>query len=382
MLAGWMMESAQGIWVPVFRDDFSSDPSSSWTYEGVSNALNQALFRYDAAEQRVAGEWDQGNAYNGAPDPQVIRNSRLTHPLGRVLTDRDTFRFGATIRIQPGTIPDTLEFFQIANFGLYNLDPGQWGDDRGLSDNFSGNTQLVRDANDLIEFNYFINNNSFGFNPFIQGTLITALGPGQLDAVSPTNHYVTGTGSDYLFNDTDMGLNNYLPTDSNLFVEVVYHGASSDTATARRVYMAIYTDEARTNRLLVNGRDMFYWTKPAPPGRAFRVSSFGLLNWASVNYTVLYGGSTPDGAGAGSYDEVYVDVAAADGEIMRVTEPGQPVVTWAAVSNRSYAVLGAPALEPALWTTSMVVTAQGVLVTVTTTPSASVHFWNVQPLDP
>ncbi|HEY8240132.1 MAG TPA: hypothetical protein VIH35_01735, partial [Kiritimatiellia bacterium] len=153
VLSATAIES-RAAWVRIFEDDFSSN---AWTYAGVSNSLGQALIRYDAGQQRIDAEWAQGNLYNGATDPNVIVNSRVSRTLGRTLTDDDTFRFGATLRIAAGSIPDTLEFYQIASFGLYNLDPGIVGADRVQSDNFSGNSSLVRDCNDLIEFNYFIN---------------------------------------------------------------------------------------------------------------------------------------------------------------------------------------------------------------------------------
>lgn len=370
---------ARALWYRVFEEDFSADPATRWLYEGVSNATDQALFRYDALNQRIEGEWDQANLYSGAGDPQTIRNSRLTAPLARVLTDRDTFRFGATIRIAEGSIPDTTEFFQIANFGLYNISPDVWGDDRAQSDNFSGNTTIVRDANSFVEFNYFINNRSFGFNPFVQGTLVAEMPP---DVLDNTPYFVTGTGSDPLFNDTDMGADTYLPTGTNLYVEVVYHGATTG-ALARRVYCAIYTEAERENILQVGPASLYYFTQAVPSNRTFRVSSFGLLNWASVNYTVLFGGSTPDGKGAGSYEDLYVDVAVADGEFVGLSgDPSRPVLTWAASSGQTYNVLSAPMLEPSMWATVLTVQAVSPAVTITGAPAGSVEFLVVEPAAP
>ncbi len=364
--------SATNLWWRVFEEDFATDPSSRWSYTGVSNAAAQALFRHDALNQRMQGEWDQGNAYSWVGDPQTIRPSRCTAPLDRVLTDRDTFRFGATIRIEPGSIPDTTEFYQIANFGLYDLAPGRWGDDRGQADNYSGNTTLIRDANGLIEFNYFINNRSYGFNPFMQGTLIAAMPEAEVDS---TAFFVTGASADPYFHDTDMGSDTYLPVGTNLYMEVYYQGATTGDV-ARRVHCGIYTEPERTNLLVVGGVPMYYWTQPATGSKHFAVSSFGLLNWAAANW----GGA--NGTGTGSYDDVYADVLVREGALVAVTEAGlQPVFTWAAVSGTTYRVVSATALDAA-WTTSMTVYAAGSSITLTGAPAGAVEFLALEPVVP
>jgi hypothetical protein len=343
---GWAMgTTAQAGWWRLLEEDFAGDSSNRWTYSGVTNGSGQAMLRYDAAHQCIAADWSQAHYFAGAGDPHVILPSRLGRPLERVLTDRDTFRMGATVRVTAGSIPDTTEFFQIANFGLYNLEPSAWGTDRGQSDNYSANANLVRDANNLMEFNYFINNESFGFNPFIQATLITEMPAVELDS---TAYFVTGTGADPFFHDTDMGPDTYLPVETNLYVEFTYYGGATG-AVSRRVHAAIYTEPERTNLLTVGGVPMFYWTQPAPAGSAFRLSHAALLNWPSVNW-----GMTLDGTGQGAYDDLYVDLFVAPGEAIAAS--GE-VMTVATVPGKSYAVMEAVNLVAGTWATVDVVAA-------------------------
>ncbi|MFH0908630.1 MAG: hypothetical protein V1929_07700 [bacterium] len=368
----FMAHRSEAVWVPVLADDFSTN---GWSYAGVSNGLGQALLRYDAGQQRVLAEWNQGNHFDGSGDPQVINNSRLTIPLGRTLTDEDSFRFGATLKITAGSIPNTLEFYQLAIFGLYNLAPDVIGADRLQSDNYSGNTTLVRDANNLIEFNYFINNESYGFNPFVQGIAITRMPTGEVDS---TAYFVTGTGSDPFFHDTDMGAWNYLPTDSNLYVEVMYFGRATNSY-ARRVFMGIYTDPTRTNLLTVNGVQMFYWTKAVPADRTFDVDTFAFFNYAGVNFTVLYGGNTPNGAGAGSFDDVYVELYRELRELHAATLDASSgmVLTWATEPGTNYFVLATTNLLTGPWTTTCVLQATGPLATFTNSLTGSQGIYGI-----
>ena len=363
--------TAQASWWRVAEDDFATDPADRWSYAGATNELGQPLLRYEAAFQRLGAEWDQGNQF-ALGDPYQIVNSRLARPLGRTLTDRDTFRFGATLQIKPGTITNTLEFYQLACFGLYNLDPAASGADRNQSDNFSGNTTLVRDANDLIEFNYFINNDSFGFNPFVQGLLITRMPTNETDN---TSYIVTGAGSDPFFHNTDMGVNNYLPAATNLYVEVTYLGGATGTL-ARRVYTAVYTNAARTALLEVNGVPQYYWTQPAPTNRTFAVDHLAFFNYASVNYTVLFGGNTPDGAGAGSFDDLYVDVDLPETTAATMhAGPAGLVSTWASAAGRTYTLLTASDPAAGNWSTAAVLTAQADFLTLTNLPAAPRAVW-------
>lgn len=362
-------------WWRVLEEDFASDPAGRWTYVGVTNGSGQPLFRYEAGDQRVHGEWDQGRVYAGGQDPEVILPSRLSRPLDRMLTDADTFRVGATVRIAAGTVPDTTEFFQIANFGLYNLEAEVWGADRGQSDNYSGNAQLVRDANSLVEFNYFINNRSFGFNPFIQATLIAEMPAAEFDN---TAYFVTGGSGDALFHNTDMGADTYLPFDVNLYVEFVYHGAATGQI-ARRVYCGIYTEPERTNLLTVGGVPMYYWTRPADSQQVFRVTHAALLNWPSVNYTVLFGGSTPDGAGQGSYDDVYVDLEVAPTHVVSVgAQLAKPRLQFVTEPGRSYAVLEAVDLTAGTWSTVAVVNAEAEFTAWTNEGASAIGLYRIE----
>jgi len=368
-----MGTTAQAGWWRLLEDDFATDASNRWAYAGVTNGSGLAMFRYDAAHACIAADWSQAHYFAGAGDPHVILPSRLGRPLVRVLTDRDTFRMGATVRVAAGSIPDTTEFFQIANLGLYNLEPASWGVDRGQSDNYSGNSTLVRDAHNLVEFNYFINNKSFGFNPFIQGTLITEMPAGEVDS---TAYFVTGTGADPFFHDTDMGSDTYLPAETNLYVEFTYHGGTTGAAS-RRVHAAIYTEPERTNLLTVGGVPMFYWTQPAPAGSTFRLSHAALMNWPSVNFTVLFGGATPDGAGAGAYDDVYVDVFVTPGELLVAS--GE-VMTVAVAPGRSYAVMASVDIAGGTWATVEVVTASADVLTWTNATGPASGIFQVEEL--
>lgn len=367
--------SGRAGWWRLLEEDFSVDPAVAWHYTGATNGSGQPLLRYDAAQQSIAGEWDQSRGYNGAGDPQSITPSVLSRPLGRVLTERDTFRLGASLRIQSGSVPDTMEFFQIACFGLYNL--STWGDDRAQSDNYSGNTTLVRDANDLLEFDYFINNDSFGFNPFVQGTLIGAMPEGAYDN---TPYFVTGSGGDPLFHDTDMGAGHYLPAETNLYVELVYYGAATGQV-ARRVFCGVYTEPARTNLLTVNGVPMYYWTQPASSQVTFRLSHAAMVNWPSVNFTVLFGGSTPDGAGLGSYDDLYVDLYLEPARLIAMDrQPGGPVLGFATTPGRSYAVRESTNLPAGAWATAAVVVADAETMSWTNASSAGVGAFIIEEL--
>lgn len=370
LLAG---TTAQAGWWRLLEDDFATDVSNLWTYAGVTNGSGQAMFRYDAANQRIAAEWSQAGHFDGSGDPYVILPSALARALPRQLTDRDTFRVGGVVRIDAGSIPDTTEFFQIASFGLYNLESAVWGSDRAQSDNFSFNGSLLRDANNLMEFNYFINNESFGFNPFIQATLIAEMPPAEQDS---TAYFVTGTGSDPFFHDTDMGADTYLPAETNLYVEFTYYGGVTGDA-ARRVHAAIYTEPDRTNLLTVGGVPMYYWTKPAPASQTFRLGHAAMVNWPSVNFTVLFGGSTPDGEGTGAYDDVYVDLFVTPGETLSASGD---VVTFAAVPGQSYAVMAAGSLVNGTWTTVDVVAATADVVAWTNATGSAMGIFQVEEL--
>ncbi len=277
-------------WTTILYEDFETDPSPNWAYAGEQNGTSQDLIRWDPNTGRLAAEWDQSNHYrdwDGASvlDPYEILPSRYSHPLDQTLTDDDTFKFGARLRIN--SVVNTTEFYQVANFGLYNL--SNMGGDRAMSDNFSGNVNLVKDGADFVEFNYFIENESFGWNPMTQCTM-----GAHIDAL--TGNYFAGSGSDPLFHDTDMGASNWLPTATNLYVEVTYD------AISRRAYSAIYTDPNRTTILSVNGVQQYYWTVPLPGDKHFTLTDVAVWNYVGANW----GGA--NGTGSGSFDDVYVSV--------------------------------------------------------------------------
>lgn len=355
-------------WWKLLEDDFSASPTD-WIYSGVSNGLGQALFRYDAVNERVTAEWDQGNFIAGFPnDPYVIVNSLMARTLPWRLTDRDTFRLHATLRIASNSIPDTTEFYQLANIGLYGLD--RMGPDRTLADDFSGNATLLRNGSDFVEFNYFVNNNSFGFNP---NTICSIGGTVTNDTEFV---YVSGTGADIgWFHDTDMGAGQYLPVETNLYLELAYYGASTGAVT-RRASIALYTEPARTNFVEVNGVPQYYWTQPLPADKSFELTHVAFFNYAAANY----GGA--NGVGVGSWDDVSVERAVSEGEIVASVNPAAPVLVWSAVSGTTYAVVSQNDLIGGPRATQALVTATGNAAGWTNTSANTVEFLFIEPMEP
>lgn len=281
-LAGIAAAQGSWTWTTILSEDFNADPSSSWSYDGVSSDL----FEWSSSGY-VNAQWDQSNNF-AYGDPYTIQTSSYSRSLGQTLTDQQTFHFGATIQVQ--SVSSTTEFFQVANLGLYNF--SQMGQDRSMSDNWSGNTTLVKDASDFVEWNYFIQNDSFGWNPYtgaVMGAHIEGL----------DGEYTTGSSGDALFHQTDMGKDNYLPTDTDLYVEVTYYGSATGEER-RRAYGVIYTDAAHTEILTVNGVEQYYWTQPLPDDKSFTLTDVAFSNYPGSNW----GG--PNGEGTGRYDDVYV----------------------------------------------------------------------------
>jgi hypothetical protein len=335
---------AEAAWLRLVHEPFDAVLSNAWTYAGVPGSGGQDLFQHDATAGVVRAEWSEDNYFDSSGDPFVISNSHYTCRLPRPLADRQTFRVGATIRIEPGSIPDTTEFWQIASFGLYNL--AESGPDRTLADDWYGHANPVKNAGDFVEMNYFINNDSFGFNPNISATI------GGHVRGNTDMRYVTGSGQDTgYYHLTDMGAGHYLPEGANLYAELTYFGAETG-AVRRRAHVAIYEDPARTNILSVNGVAMFYWTQPLPDGEGFRLAEAGFMNYPTLNY----GGVV--GAGRGAFDDLYVDLFVAPGEIYDAGREGHgAVVRWGSIAGSNYTVLVADRLGA--WHTGAVVTATG-----------------------
>ncbi|MHC4984050.1 MAG: hypothetical protein ACYTF6_12895, partial [Planctomycetota bacterium] len=185
-------------WTEILGEDFNADPSSNWSFSGRQNGSAQDLLRWNSGGY-VDAEWDQLNYYLGGEedDPYIIEPSSYSRSLGQTLTDQQTFKVGAKLRIN--SVASTTEYYQVANFGLYDLT--YMGPDRMMSDNWSGNTNLVKDACDFVEWNYFINNDDlFEWYPNTCATMgahITGL----------DGEYITGSGiyDPEYFHDTDMG---------------------------------------------------------------------------------------------------------------------------------------------------------------------------------
>lgn len=335
----------QAYWLKVLWDDFSSG-SSAWTYAGVSNAYNRPLIACNSVNRNVRAEWDQSNVFVGTGDPYTIIPSRLSRTLGCVLTDDDTIRFGATLNIATGSVPNTSEYYETANIGLYNL--AEMGPDRAMSDNLSRNSNLLKDGSDFIEFNYFIGNNTaWDYFPSAEVTM---------------GAHITGLDGDYYFNwknPRSMGVNHWLPEGTNLYVEVVYYGSATNDS-ARRSYGAIYTDPTRANLLVVNGVELYYWTPPLPTNKSFTLTDIAFFNYAAANW----GGA--NGAGAGTFDDVYVEKYLKNGDILSYSLQGEQLVTtWVAASGATYYVNFSTNLCANAWVTNAVLEASGETMTYT-----------------
>lgn len=340
---GMVVMNAEGYWLPILTDDFSNS-RSAWTYSGVSNALNQPLFVCDAGQQNIHAEWDQANVYIDTGNPYVIVPSLIRRKLDRSLTDKDTFRFGVTLNIDTGTVVDTTELFQIANITLCDIE--QMGPDRPMSDNGSGNTHLLRDGSDFVEFNYFVNNSWGGPN-------IAAVLGAHVEGVD--GDYTTGTN----LAQTAMGEGHWLPEGTNLYIQVEYFGAATD-ALARAAHCAIYTEPARTNVLVINHVAMSYWTQSLPADRFFRLTDLAFYNYPSANW----GGA--NGAGAGTFDDVYVERYVENGEIFSCSfQDTRMVMSWVAESGATYSVEFSTNLCGNAWVTNAVLEAPGERVTYT-----------------
>ena len=335
--------NADAYWHKVLSDDFSNS-ASAWTYAGVSNALNQPLFACDTGQQNIHAEWNQENVYVGIGDPYAITPSLISRSLERVLTDHVTLRFGATLNITTGSVADTIEFFQIANITLCDID--QMGPDRPMSDNWSGNNTLLRDGSDFVEFNYFVNNSWGGPN-------ITTIMGAHIEGVD--GEYTTGID----FSQTAMGEGHWLPEGTNLYIQVEYFGAATDSL-ARVAHCAIYTEPSRTNVLVVNGVPMSYWTQSLPAGKHFRLTHLAFYNYPSANW----GGA--NGTGAGTFDDLYVEQFVKNGDCFSNVQQGEQIVTtWAAESGTTYSIEFSTNLAANAWVTNAVIAASGTTITCT-----------------
>jgi len=275
-------------WQTIVDEHFAADPSPAWSYTGRQNAASQDLIRWDSVAGNLAAEWDQSNHYAdwsgaGFLDPYQIVPSHYSRALGVTLSDADSFRFGARLRIN--SVANTTEFYQAACFGLYGL--ADMGPDRCMSDNFSGNTTIVKDGSDFVEFDYFIQNDSFGWNPMTQATIGAHIAG--LDG-----DYTVGSGGDPLWHNTDMGAGHWLPAGTDLYVEVAY-----DAAT-RRANSTIYADPGLTEVLSVNGVGQYYSTAPLPVDKHFTLTDVAFWNYVGANW----GGA--NGQGSGAFDDLYV----------------------------------------------------------------------------
>jgi len=278
------------IWTPIVTEDFSDPASTGWTYAGPAGESD--LFAPNGVGA-IDAEWSQSKVYaeqgpGGSPlDPYDFQPSHYSRPLGQTLTDNDDFQVGATVIVD--SIVDITTFYQVANFGLYNL--AEMGADRTMSDNWSGNENLVKDGSDFVEFNYFIGTDWSGRN-------ITATIGAHVDGVEGS--YVSGSFTDPMWHNPYLG-NEALPTGTPLYVEVTYF---SDT---RRAVAAVYSDADRTELLTINvgGTDVeqYYWTTPLPDDKGFTLTDVAFFNYVGADWI-----GSVDGAGSGSFDDLYVNI--------------------------------------------------------------------------
>ncbi|MDY6914621.1 MAG: PEP-CTERM sorting domain-containing protein [Planctomycetota bacterium] len=280
--AGW-------TWTEILSENFNSDPSANWSYSGRQNGASQDLIRWNAAG-RIDAEWDQANNLDLTGDPYIIEPSRYSRSLGQTLTDTQTFKFGATLNVT--SVSDTENFWQVANFGLYNLT--HMGNDRAMTDNWSGNSTIIKDGSDFVEWNYFINNGAFGgaWNPMTQPTIGAHI-------TGDSGDYTVGDSGDVYWHNTDMGEDNYLPTGVSLYVEVTYWGSATD-GDRRRAYSAVYTDADRTTLLSVNGVEQYYWTVAVDDAKSFSLTDASFWNYVDMDWGSGYS------SGSGFFDDFYV----------------------------------------------------------------------------
>ena len=370
LLAALAASPAQASWWNLLTEDFGPAASNRWSYAGVSNTLGQALFRIDSGAGVVQAEWDQANSISPG-NPYTMQTSRLLSPLARTLTDQDTFRLRARLVISPGTLVESAEYHQIANIGLYN--PVEMGADRTMADNFDPDaTQKIKDGSDFVEFSYFAGNDPEGDYAFYRSAEMTI---GAHTAEFGDYHFNYAGYGDPWWHSTAMN-GDRLPEGTSLYVEFVYHGAATNDM-ARRGYMALYEDEARTQLLSVNGQPMYYWTWPVPTNRTFTVTHAGFYNYVNLAYF-----GSPIQA-AGQLDDVQVDQDLADATVAAGSLPpaGGLALQWASAPGATYAVMGTADLVSGPWTTQAVVIANGDFTSFTNVMSDGARVLRVERID-
>lgn|GEM_PF-6598296 len=367
LLAVLACATAQASWWNLMNEDFGPTATNRWTYAGVSNSQDQALFRLDATAGVVRAEWNQTNSIS-VGNPYTIRPSRLLTPLPRPLTDRDTFRLRATLVIATNTLNDTIEYHQIANVGLYN--PATMGADRAMTDNFDVSAETkIKDGSDFVEFNYFAgDDSSSSFFPFSRSAEMTI----GAHTEQFGDYHFNYNGGDPWYHSTAMGAGGRLPEETTIYLDLVYYGAATND-TARRGYMALYTDAARTQILQVGTQQMFYWTWPVPPDRSFTVTHAGFYNYVNVVYA-----GDPVRA-AGSFDDLQVEQGFADAEVASARmSPAGVILEWASETGGTYRVIATDNLMGGPWTTQAVVNAISDFTALTNDWSGAFKVWRVE----
>jgi len=280
LTAACMAANAQE-WNTIFSENFNG-AAAGWTYSGVQSQGHDML---QVQNGKLSATWDQTNSFD--EDRDAVTPSSFIKPLGTTLTDADTFKIEATIHVDSHS--SNRAYYQIANFGLYNMQTT--GPDR-LMCTMSG----VAPRN-FLEFNYWVTNDaSSGFGP---GT--------QVSGIADSGYFIYGSKYEVApYNkDTNMHPGNYLPAEDLHVVITYFGGVDSSLGYYRRAKSEVFqVVDGQEQLLTVNNVPQLYWTYQVADDESFSLSDVGFFNyvgWASW---------MPDmGAGTGTFDDVSVSVA-------------------------------------------------------------------------
>jgi hypothetical protein len=248
----------------VVDEDFSTDPSSRWTYTGLRdyNPPDTSLASYDAAGGRVEFTWDAARS-----------NTALVHALPTELTDETSFAFEFDLEL--AEIDVNGDFFQIA-LGLRN----------GAVHNFDrsgppfGDPGSPISARDVVEWSYFPEYD-FGYGPqsCVMSTIVAKPGTGYSDFI---NHQTLASPA------------------TTLSTGVVYHVRQEYNSGTRRLTQTMTADGSA----VVNA-DVTYAIE-VPESKHFSVDSFG-----PVSYHNTFAWVPGDWRVRGYIDNVRLDMFAA-----------------------------------------------------------------------
>jgi hypothetical protein len=240
-----------------FLETFADDPLLAGRWQ-MMNGEDASRLTYDAAGHVLLAHYDTG-----------LPTARLVRPLGRTLTQDDTFRARATLTIKSaGFFADPYGFAQIA-FGFLN------SADTGVDRAGGGPSSY---AFDTVTFDYFPN-----LSTWANQTLCTTVICRPPSAEPIQQNYFDSISFPWGA-ESDLGGEQDLPRDVPLDAEIVYDGFTN------RATLRVLQGGAP---LLLNdtgGRDHDRGTiTTVAVGREFSVDRLGLLLW---NDTFGYGFTT------------------------------------------------------------------------------------------